>query len=109
MDNCIFCNIQKGELNAIYQDDKCFAINDISPAAPMHVLVIPKEHYQSIEQTPSELILHLMDVAKKIIASNELAKGGHRIVINTGENGGQSVPHLHIHIIAGRQLSWPPG
>ena len=110
--DCLFCNISKGIIKSekVYEDEFCFAINDIAPSAPMHVLLIPKEHIQSLAYATSEKLMgHLMLVAAKIAKDNPIAKAGYRIVINTGEQAGQTVQHLHIHIISGRPLSWPAG
>ena len=112
MDDCLFCKIGSGEIPSkkIYEDDQCMAFYDIAPAAPVHALVIPKQHISSILAADDEGLLgHLLAVARNVAKENGLAEDGFRLVINTGENGGQTVKHLHIHILGGRSLAWPPG
>lgn len=111
---CIFCNIVQGTIPAqpVYEDDKLLAFNDISPAAPVHVLVIPKKHIANLlEITPEDngLIAHLMLTIPKIARQLGLDEAGFRLVVNTKDNGGQTVKHLHIHILGGRFMTWPPG
>lgn len=111
---CIFCNIVQGTIPAqpVYEDDKLLAFNDISPAAPVHVLVIPKKHIANLlEITPEDngLIDHLMLTIPKIARQLGLDEAGFRLVVNTKDNGGQTVNHLHIHILGGRFMTWPPG
>lgn len=114
-DNCIFCRIAKKEIptQAVYEDDLVIAFNDIEPQAPVHVLVIPKEHKDNIlalEKDGTALAAHIITVAVPEIAKKlELDKKGFRLVVNTGEDGGQTVGHLHVHILGGRSLAWPPG
>lgn len=110
--DCIFCKIGSGELPSkkIFEDDHCVAFYDIAPAAPVHALVIPKKHLSSILEADDEGLLgHLLAVARDVAKSEGLAESGFRLVINTGKDGGQSVNHLHIHVIGGRSLAWPPG
>lgn len=109
----LFEKILAGEIPAdlIHEDDLAFAIRDINPQAPVHILVIPREPLPRLaEATPANqaLLGHLLLVARQLAASEKLA-GGFRIVINNGPDGGESVPHLHVHLLGGRQLSWPPG
>ncbi|XP_061672876.1 histidine triad nucleotide-binding protein 2, mitochondrial isoform X2 [Syngnathoides biaculeatus] len=95
----------------IYEDDKCLAFRDISPQAPIHFLVIPKVHIPRISQArddDAELLGHLLVVAKKV-ANLEALTEGYRVVINDGKHGAQSVYHLHLHVLGGRQMTWPPG
>ncbi|WP_312641453.1 histidine triad nucleotide-binding protein [Hydrogenoanaerobacterium sp.] len=111
--DCLFCKIAAGEIpsNKIYEDDKVLAFYDIDPKAPVHFLVIPKEHIASADCITAEnstLIAHVFEVIAKIAADLKLEKG-YRIVNNCGEHGGQTVGHLHFHILAGRSLTWPPG
>jgi len=111
--DCLFCKIAAGEIpsNKIYEDDKVLAFYDIDPKAPVHFLVIPKEHIASADCITAEnstLIAHVFEVIAKIAAELKLEKG-YRIVNNCGEHGGQTVGHLHFHILAGRSLTWPPG
>ncbi len=113
MDDCLFCKIAAGEIPSakVYEDDKVFAFHDIDKKAPVHVLIIPKQHIASVSETPEEdmgIFAHIMGVAKKLADEFKL-EDGFRIVVNTGKNGGQSVPHLHFHLLGGRQLEWPPG
>lgn len=110
MDSCIFCKIANKEIpsNFLYEDDFTVAFNDLSPQAPIHVLVIPKKHFASLnelddEKTMSALLNAVKNVTKKLGLTE------YRTVINTGESAGQTVFHLHIHILAGRAFNWPPG
>lgn len=114
MSDCIFCKIIAGKIpaNVVYQDEKVFAFRDINPVASTHILVIPKEHMASINEADpdkAELMGHLMVKAREIAAQEGLAEKGYRLVINCGENGGQTVYHLHLHILGGRAFQWPPG
>lgn len=114
MTECIFCKIAGKEIPAevIYEDDKILAFPDINPAAPVHLLVIPKKHIASLlELAPedSALMGHLMMKIPEIAKTAGLAEDGFRAVFNTKENGGQTVPHLHCHILGGRFMTWPPG
>lgn len=107
----IFKKIIDRELPAdiVYEDDRCLAFRDINPAAPTHVLVIPKKEVPSLDdlaEADAELIGHLVLVAKKL--AGELS-GGYRLVVNCGPDAGQSVDHLHFHLLGGRAMSWPPG
>ena len=95
----------------LYEDEVCIAIRDVNPQAPIHVLVIPKKLISRIanaEEGDSETIGHLLLVAKKVAQMEELEQG-FRIVINNGSDGGETVPHLHVHVLGGRQMNWPPG
>ncbi len=112
MENCLFCKIVNGEIPAakVYEDDAVLAFKDINPQAPVHVLFIPKQHVASVAQPQDatqlgELFLHAADYAR--IEGHE-AKG-YRLVTNHGDDAGQTVHHLHVHLLAGRQLGWPPG
>ncbi len=110
----IFKRIIDGDIHAdiVYQDDQCLAFRDLSPRAPVHILVIPKKEIASLNELAPEdqaLLGHLMLVIQKIAADMNLAARGFRVVCNCGSDGGQSVPHLHFHLLAGRPLSWPPG
>ncbi|KNF09353.1 hypothetical protein CLPU_3c01310 [Gottschalkia purinilytica] len=114
MSDCIFCKIVKGEIPAkkVYEDDKVIAFNDISPQSPIHILVIPKNHISSandINDENKEIIGHIFSVISNIAKSEGIADKGYRIVNNCGEDGGQTVSHIHFHILGGRQLQWPPG
>lgn len=113
MDNCIFCKIINGSIPSdfVYEDEKVVAFKDISPQAPVHILIIPKEHIESaddIDETNSHIIGHIFEVAAKLANEMGLEKG-YRIVNNCKEHGGQSVNHIHFHLLGGRQLLWPAG
>ncbi len=106
---CIFCRIVAGEVpsDIVYQDEDFLAFRDISPQAPTHVLIIPKTHITSLAQLTEEqqeLAGHLVSIAKKLAEKEGIAKRGYRLVINCGPEGGQLVPHLHLHLIGGRKL-----
>lgn len=113
MADCVFCKIVAGELpsRTVYSDDDILAFHDINPAAPTHILVIPKQHLESLDAAREEhqaLLGKMLLVVQRL--TRELKLGaGYRVVINTGKQGGQEVPHLHIHLIGGRDLQWPPG
>lgn len=109
----IFKRIIDKEIPAtlVYEDDKCLAFRDVNPQAPVHVLVIPRQEIPSLANATDEdapLLGHLLSAAGKLAAQLGLSKG-YRVVINCGPDGGQSVDHLHLHVLGGRQLSWPPG
>jgi histidine triad (HIT) family protein len=111
--SCLFCKIAAGEIpsTAIYQDERVYAFADINPKAPVHVLIVPREHIDSLAEATADqsaLLGHLMSVAAEIARDKGLAKG-YRVVVNAGENGGQTVDHLHLHLMGGRQMTWPPG
>jgi histidine triad (HIT) family protein len=113
MSSCIFCKIVAGEIPAkiVHTDESCVAFRDLDPKAPVHILVIPKKHFASaLEADPSDeqLIGHLYRVAGEI-AKTEGITGGFRIVTNTGAGAGQTVFHLHLHLLGGRHFTWPPG
>ena len=112
MSDCLFCKIARGDIpsNKVYEDDDCLAFYDIDPQAPVHFLVIPKEHIGSCgEITPenSGLVSHLFEVISRV--TKELGANQFRVVSNCGAQAGQSVPHLHFHVLAGRDMTWPPG
>ena len=114
MENCIFCKIINGDIpsNKIYEDDKVYAFNDINPEAPIHFLVIPKEHIESanaINENNADIVAHIFKVINKLVIELGVAEKGYRIVNNCGEDGGQTVKHLHFHVLAGRSLQCPPG
>lgn len=96
----------------VYEDERVLAFRDIHPVAPVHVLVIPKKAIVSIDSASADdeaLLGHLLLVAGRVAREQGVAAGGYRIVTNIGSNGGQSVPHLHLHILGGRSMTWPPG
>lgn len=111
--DCIFCKIVKGEIpsNKVREDEFSLAFHDIEPKAPTHILVIPKKHMASLaEARPADeaLLGRLLLAAAEIAREQELGRG-YRVVISTGPEGGQTVDHLHLHLIGGRQMHWPPG
>ncbi len=113
-EDCIFCKIIKGEIpsNKIYENDLVYAFTDINPAAPQHFLVIPKVHKASLNEfddNDRELLGEILLTAKKIASEKGFDQDGYRTIINTGKDGGQTVHHLHLHVLAGRALTWPPG
>ena len=113
MADCIFCRIAAGEIpsNKLYEDDQLLAFYDLDPQAPTHFLVIPKAHIASAaEITPqnSAVVAHIYEVIARLAAERGLEQG-FRVVTNCGPQGGQTVPHLHFHVLAGRDMTWPPG
>ena len=111
-DACIFCRIARGEIPAemLANNVDIAAFRDTNPQAPVHVLVIPKKHVASLDDAmDSGLLGQLLSFAAAIARQEKISKSGYRTVINTGKDGGQSVAHLHIHILGGRPLAWPPG
>ena len=112
--DCLFCKIIAGDIpsNKVYSDEHVYAFHDINPAAPTHVLVIPNKHLSAVNDGSEEneaLFGKLVLAANKIVAQLGLEEPGFRYVINTGADGGQTVFHLHLHILGGRALGWPPG
>jgi histidine triad (HIT) family protein len=112
--NCIFCKIIEKKIPAkiIYEDDSVIAFEDVNPQAPVHALVVPKKHIpdiHSMTEADRELIGHLFFAARKIGADKGLDAKGYRMVINNGPGAGQTVFHIHLHILSGRRFSWPPG
>ncbi len=111
-DDCLFCRIVSGQAKAdvIYRTPALVAIRDINPQAPVHVLVIPTEHVESLNETEDSTFLGNLIVAAREVARREkIAVRGYRVVINTKAEAGQTVPHLHVHILGGRAMHWPPG
>ena len=111
--DCLFCKIINGEIpsNKVYEDDTVFAFRDIAPQAPTHILIIPKQHIKSaaeIDESNSAVISHIFEVAA-IIAKQEGLDDGFRIVNNCGDIAGQTVKHLHFHLMGGREFTWPAG
>lgn len=112
--DCIFCGILNREMDSeiVYEDDKVLAFRDIMKQAPEHVLIIPKKHISSLleaEQEDAELLGHMLLTAKQLAKQLGIAETGFRAVFNVGNDGGQSVAHLHLHVLGGRSLGWPPG
>lgn len=110
MSNCIFCKIAQGESHKefLFEDDRVVVFRDLYPQAPVHILAIPRAHFHSIKEIEDEtLVGHLFTAAKK--AAEKLGIKDYRMVINTGPQAGQSVFHLHLHLLGGRYMAWPPG
>src|SRR5881409_4040131 len=113
--NCLFCRIVAGEITAeiIYSDERSVAFRDINPQAPTHVLVVPREHIESLDdatQKDESMLGHLLRISARVANEHGLSdSGGYRAVINTGRGAGQSVFHLHVHVLGGREMTWPPG
>ena len=114
MGDCLFCKIADGSIEAakVYEDDAFVAFKDINPKAPTHVLLIPREHIESLNDAApahGELLGRMLVVAAQIAREAGVADSGWRLVANSGPDSGQEVPHLHLHILGGRELGWPPG
>lgn len=114
MADCLFCRLAAGEVPAqlLYQDERALAFPDINPQAPLHALVIPRRHIGGVAElaaADAELAGHLLWVAREVARAQGVAEDGYRVVINSGRHGQQTVPHLHVHVLGGRQLNWPPG
>ena len=114
MEDCIFCKIIAGEIPSekIYEDDAVYAFADINPVAPVHILIIPKTHISYINEINEEnsgVIAKIYEAAAKIAAEQGRAQDGYRLVTNCGASAGQTVPHIHFHLLGGRDLTWPPG
>ena len=111
-ENCLFCRIAKGEISAklVAETDEAVAFRDIDPKAPVHVLVIPRQHLTSLATAEDEELLgQLLMFVAKIARTEGISESGYRVVANTGPDGGQSVDHLHLHLMGGRRMTWPPG
>lgn len=114
MEDCIFCKIISGEIPSkkAYEDEQVLAFYDIDAKAPVHLLIIPKKHITSVLELKPEdgvLVAHIFEVAAKLARELGLEERGFRMVSNIGKDGGQTVPHLHFHLLGGRELAWPPG
>ncbi len=114
LSNCIFCKIVAGEIPSkkVFEDATCIAFDDLSPQAPTHILVIPRAHIESLDKATDshrETLGHLLLTAANIAREQAVAENGYRVVINTGSDGGQTVFHLHVHLLGGRQFVFPPG
>ena len=112
MSDCLFCKIIAGEIpsSKVYEDDLCYAFHDIAPMAPTHFLVIPKAHIASVAEVTEDnaaVVAHIFAVISKV--TKELGLDSYRVVSNIGEQAGQSVFHLHFHVLGGRDMTWPPG
>lgn len=114
MSDCLFCKIINGEIPSekVYEDDKVYAFKDVNPQAPIHFLVVPKEHISSaleLNDSNKDVVGHVFTVVSEIAKDMGFDKNGFRIVNNCGKDGGQTVGHLHFHVLAGRNIGWPPG
>jgi histidine triad (HIT) family protein len=114
MTECLFCRIIRKELPSrpVYEDDRVYAFEDIHPQAPVHILVIPKEHIPSLAESPAgseDLLGRLLTAARDIARERDISGSGYRLVLNTGGDSGQAVDHIHVHLLGGRRMSWPPG
>lgn len=114
MSDCLFCKIVSGKTDTeiVYEDEKVVAFEDINPKAPVHLLIVPKKHIptlNNLEMKDKDLIGHIYQVASALAEKKGIAQDGYRIVSNCNENGGQTVFHVHFHLLGGRQLQWPPG
>jgi histidine triad (HIT) family protein len=114
LSDCIFCKIISGDIpgDIVYQDDRVMAINDIDPKAPVHILIMPKEHIPSLLEVgegKEDILSHILMVAGRLARDKGIAEKGFRVVNNCGEEGGQSVGHIHFHLLGGRYMQWPPG
>lgn len=114
MTECLFCRIRDGQLPSpkVFEDDICFAIADISPQAPTHLLILPKKHIASLDALTEEdvpIVGHLLAVAARLAREKGFSKSGYRLVVNCNAHGCQTVFHLHIHLLGERQMGWPPG
>lgn len=114
MTDCLFCKIANKEIpsSVVYEDEKVLAFKDINPEAPVHILIIPKVHMdsaQDVSESNSSIISHIFALIPKLAKDLGVDEKGFRVVTNIGEHGGQTVKHLHFHMLGGRNLSWPPG
>ncbi len=112
MTDCLFCRIVRGEIPAtkVAESAACIAFRDIQPQAEVHVLVIPTQHYSSMNDVSDASVVGAMSMlAKEVAATEGVDASGYRLVINVGKHGGQSVDHIHMHVLGGRQMRWPPG
>ncbi len=114
MKDCLFCKIIDGDIpsNKVFEDDMVYAFYDIEPQAPEHILIIPKKHFESILDVAGKDFVYvdrMIEAAQKLAKEKRLEKDGFRLVFNTGKDGGQTVQHLHMHLLGGRSLQWPPG
>lgn len=111
---CIFCKIVTKEISSkiVYEDEKIIAIEDINPAAPLHILLIPKQHIASLDEVEEQdagILGHIQLTASRIAKEKGISKKGYRVVNNCGVWGGQTIAHLHYHLLGGREMAWPPG
>jgi histidine triad (HIT) family protein len=114
MEDCIFCKIVNKEIPAktVLEDERVLAFHDINPQAPVHILIIPKEHFSSLNEIPEDekdLLSHILLQTRQIAVNTGIAETGYRIVLNTARDSGQDVFHIHFHLLGGRRMTWPPG
>lgn len=114
MDNCIFCKIINNEISAkiVYKDDQILAFDDNNPQAPVHVLIIPRDHFESLNSVPENragILSHILLKARDIADIKGIRESGYRLVLNTAKDSGQEVFHAHFHLLGGRRMTWPPG
>jgi histidine triad (HIT) family protein len=114
MNDCLFCKIIKNQIPAtkVHEDEHTIAFKDIQPQAPTHILVVPKEHVAAVhEYAPGKFnaLTKVFEAVVAVVKKNKLDEKGYRLVVNSGEKAGQSVNHLHVHILSGREMHWPPG
>jgi histidine triad (HIT) family protein len=114
VDDCIFCKIAQGAIPAkiAFQNDEVVAFYDINPAAPTHILIIPRQHIAStaeLDEQTASLMGHMVITAAQLAREHNIEASGYRVVTNTGSDAGQAVNHLHLHLLGGRQMAWPPG
>lgn len=112
--DCLFCKIVAGEIPSkkAYEDELVYAFHDIDPQAPVHILIIPKQHIKSVNEITVEnsaVVAHIFEVAAQLAKENNLSEDGYRVVTNIGDAGGQTVKHLHFHLMGGRNFTWPAG
>ena len=114
MSDCLFCGVVEGKIkgNIVYQDDSVVAFKDINPKAPVHVLIIPRRHVAGVLDLNADdgaMIGHIFEIAARLAREQGIADSGFRVVVNSGADAGQSVFHLHCHLLGGRRMTWPPG
>jgi len=114
MSDCLFCNIVEKKIAAavVYEDEQVVAFDDIHPQAPIHTLVIPRKHVSTLQdcvEADQALLGHLLLTCSKVMKLKGIAESGSRVVVNTGRDGGQTVFHVHVHVLGGRHMAWPPG
>jgi histidine triad (HIT) family protein len=112
--NCLFCKIIKKEIPAprVYEDEHTIVIRDINPQAPVHLLALPRKHYTGVHEVnpaDNKLFERLFKAISTVVEQEKLSGAGYRLVVNFGEKAGQTVPHIHVHILSGRSMRWPPG
>ena len=112
MEKCIFCMMAEGRMQCsrVYEDEKFLAFRDINPQAPVHILIFPKKHIEKLHDAADvSLLVELLNLASMIARDEGIADSGYRVVVNNGRDAGQSVEHLHVHLLGGRIMKWPPG